>query len=72
MQVHYFSQFHDHLKCGIIYTRFHAFNYGFYVVEEKTSKLNILPFFFSLLSRGSIVGFFTHSNEVRVSGKSGI
>ena len=69
MQVHYFSQIHVHLKCGIIYTRFHAFNFGFYVVEEKTSNLNILLIFFSFLCRGYIVGFITHSNEVRVVGK---
>ena len=42
---------------------------AFYEMEEKTSKLNILLIFFSFLCEGYIVGFFTHSNEVGVSGK---
>ena len=59
------------------YRRFyHAFIFSlsmvFYVMEEKTSKSNILLVFFSFLCRGYIVGFISHSNEVRVGGISAI
>ena len=43
---------------------------GFYVAAEK--KLNILLSSFLFLCRGYLVGFITHSSEVRISGKSAI
>ena len=56
-------------NCGVLYTRFHASNYGFYVVEENRYVKYFTVF---LLCRGYTVGFITHSNEVRFSGKSAL
>ena len=33
-------------NCGIVLTRFHAFNYGFYVVEEKRFVTIFLKFLY--------------------------